>query len=110
MYLLQVQNLYISPNIIKILATEKLSEVKKAKYIIICIGTPIDDRLNPQLKNFVNFFYSLKKYLKKNHIIIIRSSIYPGICDQVFKIIKKKCVIFSVNIVRQIFEKMIFSL
>ena len=79
----------------KIFATEKLSEVKKAKNIIICIGTPVDDRLNPQLKNFVNFFYSLKKYLKKNHIIIIRSSVYPGICDQVFKIIKKKCVNLS---------------
>ena len=79
----------------KIFATEKLSEVKKAKYIIICIGTPIDDRLNPKLKNFTNFFYSLKKYLNRNHIIIIRSSVYPGICDQVFKIIKNKCVNLS---------------
>ena len=76
----------------KIFATEKLSEVKIAKYIIVCIGTPINNQLNPQLKSFLNFFYDLKKFLNKNHIIIIRSSVYPGICDKVFDIIKSKCV------------------
>lgn len=79
----------------KIFATERLSEVKMSKYIIICIGTPINNQLNPQLKNFLNFFYNLKKFLNKNHIIIIRSSVYPGICDKVFDIIKSKCVNLS---------------
>ena len=68
-----------------------MSEVKKSKYIIICVGTPINSQLNPNLKNFVNFFYSLKKYLNKNHIIIIRSSVYPGVSNKVFEIIKNRC-------------------
>tara|TARA_Y100000034_G_scaffold68626_1_gene82832 strand:+ start:539 stop:1720 length:1182 start_codon:yes stop_codon:yes gene_type:complete len=75
----------------KIYATQNLSEVKKSKYIIICVGTPINSQLNPNLKNFVNFFYSLKKYLNKNHIIIIRSSVYPGVSNKVFEIIKNRC-------------------
>ena len=75
----------------KICATENLSEVKKSKYIIICIGTPINNQLNPNLKNFVNFFYDLKKYLNKNHIIIIRSSVYPGVSNKVYKVIKNRC-------------------
>ena len=79
----------------KIFATEKLSEVKISKYIIVCIGTPINNQLNPQLKSFLNFFYNLKKFLNKIHIIIIRSSVYPGICDKVFDIIKSKCVNLS---------------
>ena len=41
--------------------------------------------------NFIDFFYSLEKYLNSNHIIIIRSSIYPGICNKVFNIIKDRC-------------------
>ena len=69
--------------------------MKIAKYIIVCIGTPINNQLNPQLKSFLNFFYDLKKFLNKNHIIIIRSSVYPGICDKVFDIIKSKCVNLS---------------
>ena len=79
----------------KIFATEKLSEVKTSKYIIVCIGTPINNQLNPQLKSFLNFFYDLKKFLNKSHIIIIRSSVYPGICDKAFDIIKSKCVNLS---------------
>ena len=75
----------------RIYATENLSEVKKCKYIIICIGTPVNNQLNPNLKNFINFFYSLKKYLNKKHIIIIRSSVYPGVSNEVFKIIKNRC-------------------
>ena len=75
----------------KIFATLELSEVKRCKYIIVCLGTPTNNKFEPNLKNFINFFYSLKKYLNSNHIIIIRSSIYPGICNKVFNIIKNSC-------------------
>ena len=75
----------------KIFATHELNEVKRCKYIIVCLGTPTNNKFEPNLKNFINFFYSLKKYLSSNHIVIIRSSIYPGICNKVFHIIKDRC-------------------
>ena len=75
----------------RISATNQLIEVLESKYIIVCIGTPINKKLNPSLRNFINFFYQLKKFLKKNQIVIIRSSIYPGICDKIYKIISNKC-------------------
>ena len=75
----------------KIFATNQLDKVKKCKYIIVCIGTPINNRFKPDLKKFFNFFYNLKKYLNKNHVIIIRSSIYPGVSNKIFNIIKKRC-------------------
>ena len=73
-----------------ILATSDLQKVKESKFIIICIGTPIDNSLNPEIKNFLNFFKILKKYIEKDHQIIIRSSVYPGICEKVFEILKNK--------------------
>ena len=75
----------------RISATNQLIEVLESKYIIVCIGTPINKQLNPSLRSFINFFYQLKKFLKKNQIVIIRSSIYPGICDKIYKIIRNKC-------------------
>ncbi len=75
----------------KIFATNDLAHIKKCKYIIICLGTPVNNEFNPILKNFINFFYQLKKYLSKNHVVIIRSSIYPGICNKVYDIIKNNC-------------------
>ena len=73
----------------KIKATTDLEEVNKSKYIIICIGTPIDSNLSPEIKNFLNFFKNLKKYLNHEHQIIIRSSVFPGICEKVYNIIKR---------------------
>ena len=75
----------------RISATNQLIEVLESKYIIVCIGTPINKQLNPSLRSFINFFYQLKKFLKRDQIVIIRSSIYPGICDKVYKIIESKC-------------------
>ena len=75
----------------KIFATNKLDITKKCKYIIVCLGTPVDNKFNPNLKNFISFFYNLRKHLNKNHIVIIRSSIYPGICNKVFNVIKNHC-------------------
>ena len=75
----------------RIYATNQLRKVIESKFIIVCIGTPINNKLNPNLRDFINFFYQLKKFLKKDQIIIIRSSIYPGICNKIYKIIKSKC-------------------
>ena len=33
-------------------ATNNLEHVKNSKYVIVCIGTPIDHTLSPELKNF----------------------------------------------------------
>ena len=49
----------------RIFATNKIQELKKSKYIIICIGTPINDKLNPEIESFLNVFKSLKKHISK---------------------------------------------
>lgn len=72
----------------RLLTTSELREVKSSKYIIICIGTPINDNLKPEVQNFINFFKYLKKFLNKKHQVIIRSSVYPGVIDKVYNIIK----------------------
>ena len=41
------------------------SLISKAKNVIITIGTPIDEYLNPKYNSFLNFFSKIKKYIKK---------------------------------------------
>jgi UDP-N-acetyl-D-mannosaminuronic acid dehydrogenase len=69
----------------KLLFSSDLSTVKKSKFIIICIGTPINKNLKPQTKKFFSFFSSLFKYVNKNQVIIIRSSVFPGIVNKIYK-------------------------
>ena len=65
--------------------SKNLSSIKKSKFIIVCIGTPINKNLKPQTKQFFNFFSSLFQHVKKEQIIIIRSSVFPGIVNKIFK-------------------------
>jgi UDP-N-acetyl-D-mannosaminuronic acid dehydrogenase len=65
--------------------SEKLDEIKNTKYIIVCVGTPITNKLKPNLKNFFNLLKNIKDKVNHSHHIIIRSSIPPG----TFKKIKK---------------------
>tara|TARA_Y100000590_G_scaffold470196_1_gene662687 strand:+ start:1690 stop:2874 length:1185 start_codon:yes stop_codon:yes gene_type:complete len=67
-----------------------LKTVKTSKFIIICIGTPVNKKLKPEVKNFVALFYKLLKIINKNQILIIRSSVYPGMIRKISKILKTK--------------------
>ena len=75
----------------KIILSSKIEDVKNSKYIIVCIGTPVSKKLTPKLSSFINFFKHLKKHLDKDQVIIIRSSVYPNICQKIYEIIKYKC-------------------
>ena len=73
----------------KIILSSDLSSIKKSKFIIICIGTPINKNLKPQTKEFFNFFSLLFKHVNKNQIIIIRSSVFPGVVSKIYNKFRK---------------------
>ena len=59
------------------------SSISKAKYIVIAIGTPVDEYLNPKSRQFLEFFDSVAEYLNPSQTIIIRSTVYPHTCQQI---------------------------
>lgn len=63
------------------------SYISKAKYVIIAIGTPVDEYLNPKTRVFLQVIDNIKKYLHPNQTIIIRSTVYPHTCEQVLKLL-----------------------
>ena len=75
----------------KLLSFEtNLEKLYLSKYVIICIGTPINSKLKPNLKDFFKLIKKLKKYINQNQLIIVRSSIYPGTIEKIKKILKNK--------------------
>ncbi len=79
--------LFLNKYFHNITATSDPSYIAKTKVIIICIGTLVKNS-KPELKKFLKDISKIKKYINKNHTIIIRSSIYPGTCEKVKKIFK----------------------
>ena len=64
--------------------------ISEAKYVIITLGTPVNKKSIPETRQFLNAISKFSKFLNKSQIIIIRSSVYPGICEKTFNILKKK--------------------
>lgn len=56
--------------------------IKDARWVIIAIGTPLDEYLNPRSREFLNFFKDLTKFLHKDQTIIVRSTVFPRTCEQ----------------------------
>jgi UDP-N-acetyl-D-mannosaminuronic acid dehydrogenase len=59
-------------------ATSDLSEIADTEVIVICIGTPVDEHLSPIPRIFRDLLESLKPFLKRGQLIVLRSTVYPG--------------------------------
>ena len=58
--------------------------LKTADIIIICLPTPLKNNL-PDLSFLEKAFSQIKKILKKKHVIILESTVYPGVTRNLSK-------------------------
>ena len=64
--------------------------ISESKFVIIVIGTPVDEFLNPDrgiFKKFINDYY---KYFSDGQTLILRSTVYPGTSDWLNDYLRKK--------------------
>lgn len=61
--------------------------VSEGANIIIAIGTPIDEYLNPATRFFLESMMKLRPHLREEQLIIVRSTVYPHTCEQIFKLL-----------------------
>jgi UDP-N-acetyl-D-mannosaminuronic acid dehydrogenase len=61
--------------------------VATAEHVIVVIGTPVDDHLNPDQAAIPNALAGCSRYLREGQILILRSTVYPGVTALVEKMI-----------------------
>jgi len=59
------------------------SIVSRAEHVVVIIGTPVDEHLNPTFYAMRRFFKGLAPYLRPGQCVILRSTVYPGTTDKV---------------------------
>ena len=64
--------------------------LKKSDIIIICVPTPIDSQYNPNLKPLQSAAETVSKELKKNDLVVIESTVFPGTTEEIVKPILEK--------------------
>lgn len=73
------------------LITSNVNDIKKSNFYIVTVPTPIKKDNKPDLKFIRSAFSIISKLIKKNDIIILESTVYPGTTlDICKKIIKQK--------------------
>jgi UDP-N-acetyl-D-mannosaminuronic acid dehydrogenase len=64
--------------------------VAESKNIVITIGTPVDEFLNPEFKMITSAFEKLLPYFHDEQLLILRSTVFPGTTDWLAQWLKSK--------------------
>jgi UDP-N-acetyl-D-mannosaminuronic acid dehydrogenase len=67
-----------------------IATIGEAKFIIVIIGTPVDEHLNPVWDQLNTFFDSIMPYLRGDQIVILRSTVYPGTTSRLRRDLRRK--------------------
>ena len=63
--------------------TNPKDALSHSSIIVVCVPTPVDENHLPNLKPLESACKTIAKYLKKDDLVIIESTIAPGTCDEV---------------------------
>lgn len=67
-------------------------DIARADTVIITIGTPVDEFMNPDTKVMRHCMDDLLPYLGQDKLIILRSTVYPGTTQWLDKYLKQSAV------------------
>ena len=74
----------------KINFTNKVLDIQRCNFFILCVPTPKHKNKTPDLRNLTYAIKIISKILKKNDIIFIESTVHPGITEKCKNILEKK--------------------
>jgi UDP-N-acetyl-D-galactosamine dehydrogenase len=73
-----------------LLFTSKAEDISKADFIIICVPTPVTKSKDPDLSYVESAAATAGKHLKKGSTVILESTVYPGVTEEIVKPILEK--------------------
>jgi UDP-N-acetyl-D-mannosaminuronic acid dehydrogenase len=60
-------------------ASTNPAEIAQADVVVVVIGTPVDEHLNPDAEAVPRALTEIANHLKDNQLLILRSTVYPGV-------------------------------
>ena len=63
-------------------ASTDFRRVKEVEAIIICVPTPLTDKMEPDLSYLVETTKSISKNLRRGQLIVLESTTYPGTTEE----------------------------
>ncbi|MFC1962383.1 nucleotide sugar dehydrogenase [Chloroflexota bacterium] len=66
------------------------NDISKADFIIICVPTPVTESKEPDLSHIRSVATIVSQSMKKGCVVILESTVYPGVTEEVVKPILEK--------------------
>ncbi|MCX6416717.1 MAG: nucleotide sugar dehydrogenase [Actinobacteria bacterium] len=67
----------------RFIASSDASAITSAKYVVVVVGTPVDEHLNPDPEAIIHVLQDLREYFVQDQLIVLRSTVYPGVTRRV---------------------------
>jgi len=64
-------------------ATSDIKCLVDSDYVIVVVGTPVDEHLNPDPEAIINVLDDIAPYLNSSQVLILRSTVFPGVTARV---------------------------
>ncbi len=74
----------------RLTASSKPEGLEQCRFVIMIVGTPIDEHLNPSLNAIHKAIEGCSKYLRNGQIMILRSTVFPGVSKHLQGYLKEK--------------------
>ena len=81
----------------KFSATTDPEQIKCADVVIVVIGTPVDEHLNPNPNAVPDAVESIAQHLSSSQLLVLRSTVFPGVTKLVENRLKKLGTEISVS-------------
>lgn len=91
----QLLKKHLSKNFIP---STNFENVAKSQVIILTLGTPVDENMNPSLVQINQTLSTISPYLKSGQLLILRSTVSPGTTDYVNSYLKDLGFVAGKNI------------
>jgi len=62
--------------------TIDFSRLKEADCILICVPTPLTDKMEPDLSYLLSTTETISQHLRQGHLIVLESTTYPGTTEE----------------------------
>jgi UDP-N-acetyl-D-mannosaminuronic acid dehydrogenase len=72
-----------------LIATRASDAIRDAEHVVIVIGTPIDEHLNPDLNAVPTAIADIAPHLHDGQLLVLRSTVYPGVTALVEQLVER---------------------
>jgi len=71
------------------IASNNVDVIRNAQIVIVVIGTPVDEHLSPNPNTVIDEILKLKHCFNPNQLILLRSTVFPGVTTKLNQILQE---------------------